>query len=126
MRYVEADFETASRADLKKIGAWKYAADMTTFMLMLQIKVVADGKLMPTRVLREKQIHAIDAELLELCNDPTVIFLCHNAGFEQAMWHYHMVPIGYPPMPPERWHDTYGGLRHESAPRSGSTRQSWA
>jgi hypothetical protein len=31
MRYVVADFETASRADLQKIGAWKYAADMSTF-----------------------------------------------------------------------------------------------
>lgn len=106
MRFVEADFETASRADLKKIGAWKYAADMSTFMLMLQLKVVDDGKLLPTRVLREKQIHALDPELLELCNDPTVIFLCHNAGFEQAMWKFHMEPIGYPPLPPERWHDT--------------------
>lgn len=106
MKYVEADFETASRADLKKIGAWKYAADMTTFMLMLQLKVVDNGKLLPTRVLLEKHIHAIDQELLELCNDPTVIFLCHNAGFEQAMWRFHMEPIGYPPLPPERWHDT--------------------
>ncbi len=105
-RYVETDFETASRADLKKIGAWKYAADMSTFMLMLQIKVVIDEKPQPTRVLLEKQIHALDPELLDLANDPTVIFLCHNAGFEQAMWHSHMVPIGYPPLPPERWHDT--------------------
>ena len=106
MRYVEADFETASRADLKKIGAWKYAADMSTFMIMLQLKVVDNGKLLPTRVLLEKHIHALDPELLELCNDPTVIFLCHNAGFEQAMWKYHMEPLGYPPLPPERWHDT--------------------
>ena len=106
MRYVETDFETASRADLKKIGAWKYAADDSTFMLMLQIKVVIDERPQPTRVLLEKEIHAIDAELLELANDPTVIFLCHNAGFEQAMWHFHMVPIGYPPLGPERWHDT--------------------
>lgn len=106
MRYVETDFETASRADLIKIGAWKYAADMSTFMIMLQLKVVIDEKPQPTRVLREKQIHALDPELLELCNDPAVIFLCHNAGFEQAMWHFHMVPIGYPPLPAERWHDT--------------------
>jgi DNA polymerase len=106
IRYVESDFETASRADLKKIGAWKYASDMSTFMLSLQLKLVIDGRPQPTRVLTEKQIHAIDPELLELCNDPTVIFLAHNAAFEQAMWHFHMVPAGYPPLPPERWHDT--------------------
>lgn len=106
MRYVVADFETASRADLQKIGAWKYAADMSTFPLCLALKVVTDNKPTPTRVLTETQLHALDAELLELCNDPTVIFVAHNAGFEQAMWKFHMVPMGYPELPPERWHDT--------------------
>lgn len=106
MKYVVADFETASRADLTKIGAWKYAADMTTFPLCLSLKVVIDDKPQPTRVLSEKQMHAVDPELLALCNDPTVIFVAHNAGFEQAMWKFHMVPMGYPELPPERWHDT--------------------
>lgn len=99
-------FETASRADLTKIGAWKYAADMTTFPLCLSLKVVIDDKPQPTRVLSEKQMHALDPELLALCNDPAVIFVAHNAGFEQAMWKFHMVPMGYPELPPERWHDT--------------------
>jgi DNA polymerase bacteriophage-type len=106
MRYVETDFETASRCDLKKAGAWKYAQDMSTFVLMVQLKVVIDERPQPTRVLFEKQIHARDPELMDLANDPTVIFLCHNAGFEQAIWKFHMEPAGYPPLPPERWHDT--------------------
>ena len=106
MRYVVADYETASRADLRKEGAWKYSADLSTFMLSLQIKVVTDGKPVPTRVLTEKQIHALDPEIMELANDPNVIWVCHNGGFEQGMWHHHMVPIGYPALPPERWHDT--------------------
>lgn len=106
MKYCECDFETASTADLKKVGAWKYAADMSTFMLSLQLKSVIDGKIQPTRVLTEKQIHARDPELMQLCLDPAVIFLCHNSGFEQGVWHYQMVPLGYPPLPPERWHDT--------------------
>lgn len=106
MRYVVADFETASRADLQKIGAWKYAADMTTFPLCLSLKVVVDNKPNPTRVLTEKEMHARDPELMELANDPEVIFVAHNAGFEQAMWKFHMVPMGYPELPPERWHDT--------------------
>ncbi len=106
MRFVEADFETASRADLLKIGAWKYAADMSTFPLCLSLKVVVDKRPQPARCLTEKQLHAIDAELLELVNDPTVIFIAHNASFEQAMWKFHMEPMGYPPLPPERWHDS--------------------
>lgn len=106
MRYVVADFETASRADLQKIGAWKYASDMSTFILCLSIKVVTNDRPTPTRCLSERQLNARDLELMELAQDPTVIFIAHNAGFEQAMWKYHMVPMGYPELPPERWHDT--------------------
>lgn len=106
MRYVVADFETASRADLQKIGAWKYGQDMSTFPLCLSIKVVTDKVPSFTRCMSEKQLHALDPELMELANDPTVIFIAHNAGFEQAMWKFHLVPMGYPELPPERWHDT--------------------
>ena len=106
MKMCTIDFETASRADLLKIGAWKYAADMSTFPIMVQIKVAIDGRPQPTRVILEREIHALDPELIDLCRDENVIFSAQNAGFEQAMWHFHLVPMGYPPMPPERWHDT--------------------
>ncbi|WP_372732946.1 DNA polymerase [Novosphingobium sp.] len=69
-----------------------------------------------SRVLTEKQLHALDPELLELCNDSSVIFLAHNAGFEQAMWQEHMVPMGYPPLPPERWHDTMAVAGYKGLP----------
>jgi len=105
-RYVVADFETASRADLQKQGAWKYAQDMSTFILCLSLKLVVDERPHPSRVLTERQLAARDPELMELARDPTVIFVAHNASFEQAMWKYHLVPMGYPELPPERWHDT--------------------
>lgn len=106
MRFVVVDFETASRADLKKIGAWKYSQDMSTFILCLSIKVIVDNIPGKTRCMSEKMLHAIDAELLELAKDPDVIFVAHNGSFEMGMWENHMVPMGYPVMPPERWHDT--------------------
>jgi len=106
MRCVVVDFETASRADLTKVGAWKYASDMTTFITHLSIKAIIDNRPTPARCILERALHAIDRELLELCNDPDVIFIAHNGGFEQAMWHFHCVPMGYPVLPPERWHDT--------------------
>lgn len=106
VRYVVGDFETASRADLKKVGAWKYAADMSTFITHFSIKVVIDGRPTPSRCVLEKALHRIDPEIMELANDPTVIWVAHNGGFEQAVWHFHMVPMGYPSLPPERWHDT--------------------
>ena len=106
MKYATLDFETYSRADLLKIGAWKYAQDMSTGILCVGFKIWVDGQPRPTRVISEKQIHARDPELMELARDPEVIFSAHNASFEQAMWKYHMVPAGYAELPPERWHDT--------------------
>lgn len=79
---------------------------MCTFVLCLSLKVVTDGRPGPSRVLSERELNAGDRELMELANDPTVIFVAHNASFEQGMWKFHMVPMGYPELPPERWHDT--------------------
>nr|GAT42309.1 XRE family transcriptional regulator [Mycena chlorophos] len=106
LRYVVFDFETASRSELTKVGAWRYASDFSTFILCAACKVYIDHKPQPAFCLSEKQLHALDPRLMELANDPETIFIVHNGGFEQGMWHYHMVPMGYPKMPPERWHDT--------------------
>lgn len=106
MKYVIFDFETASTCDLLKRGAWCYASDFSTFVLTVAFKVVVDGIPQKTRVLDERQIMAIDPELLALASDPAVIFVAHNASFEAAIWKYHMVPMGYPELPPEKMHDT--------------------
>ena len=89
---------------------------MTTFPLCLAFKVVVDDRPQPARCLSELQLNRLDPELMELCRDPAVIFLAHNAGFEQAMWHFHMVPMGYPPLPPERWHDTMATCAMKALP----------
>lgn len=116
MRYVVHDFETASRCDLLKRGAWVYAQDMSTFVLCYGYKVVTDGRPAPTRVLSEHELHKVDPALLELVNDPSVIFLAHNNSFEAAMWKFHMEPMGYPPLPPERCHDTMASAAMKALP----------
>lgn len=116
MKYVVHDFETASRCDLIKRGAWVYAQDFSTFVLCYGYKVVEDGKPSPTRVLSEKQLHSVDPELLALVEDPNVIFMAHNNGFEMAMWKYHMEPLGYPPIPIERCHDTMATAAMKALP----------
>jgi DNA polymerase len=101
------DFETASCADLRKVGAWRYAEDPSTFILCLGYKVVTDGKADPTEVLTEKDIAWRSEPLFSLVGNPDVIFVAHNANFEQAIWRHIMVGVhGWPPLPPERWHDT--------------------
>ena len=106
MKYVVLDFETASSCDLLKSGAWKYAMDFSTFVLLTGFKVCEGGKPHKTRMLNERQTAALDPELIALALDPAVMFVAHNASFEQPIWKYQLVPMGYPELPPERWHDT--------------------
>lgn len=75
-----------------------------------------DTKPQPTRVLTETQIHGRDPELMALCADPKTMFLVHNAGFEQAIWRFQMEPLGYPPMPVERWHDSMAVCGYKALP----------
>lgn len=106
MKFVTLDFETASECDLLKRGAWVYAEDISTWIMLTGYKIEEDGKPKRTVVLDERETMAVNPELLALCQDPDVIFSAHNASFEQAMWVFHMAPAGYPELPPERWHDT--------------------
>src|SRR5690606_376463 len=116
MKYCVIDFETASHCDLLKKGAYVYAADMSTFIVCLGYKVVEDGKPRPTRVLTEREILAVDPELLTLASDPDVIFVAHNCSFECGIWKHQMEPAGYPPLPPERWHDTMAAAAMRALP----------
>lgn len=116
MRYVTLDFETASTCDLLKSGAWRYAQDFSTFITHIGYKVVVDHQPRPTRVLYGAKCNVVDPELYELAADPTVMFLAHNCSFEMGMWQEHMVPLGYPPIPIERWHDTMASAAMHSLP----------
>ncbi len=98
---VDMDFETASAADLKKVGASAYAQDPTTEVLCL---IYDDHNQGPQQWRPDL---GDTGHLRELAADPDVIFIAHNAAFEQAIWHYIMVPdFGFPEIPIERWEDT--------------------
>lgn len=97
------DFETASGCDLKEAGAWRYAEDVTTEILC----VSHTGPYgLPSKICTWKPGDDTDY-LTKLANDPDVLFVAHNAGFEKAIWRNIMVPIyGLPNVPNERWDDT--------------------
>jgi DNA polymerase bacteriophage-type len=116
MRYVVLDFESASSCDLLKSGAWRYSMDFSTFITHIGFKVVVDNIPRPTRVLKGAECNRVDPELHELACDPSVMFLCHNSSFEMAMWKYHMVPLGYPELSIDRWHDTMASAAMHSLP----------
>jgi len=117
--WVCLDFETASCAELNKVGAWRYAEDVSTGILCLGYKVVSSDVVYRTKVITEKEIAAKHETLFALASNPNVIFVAHNAQFEQAIWHHIMVAqFGWPELPPERWHDTMAVAARKTLPMS--------
>jgi DNA polymerase len=113
------DFETLSLCDLTKVGAWRYAEDLTTEIICLSFEV-SDTELVTWTPgdfggYPEKM-------LLALARDPTVILVAHNAGFEKAIWRYIMVPrFGFPDVPDNRWHDTMAVAAQKALPQKLET-----
>jgi len=117
VRYVVLDFESASACDLLKCGAWKYSQDFSTYLTHVGFKVVVDHMPRPTRVIwRGGELNRVDPELYELASDPEVMFVAHNCSFEIGMWREHMVTLGYPDIPNERYHDTMAVAASRSLP----------
>lgn len=110
--YVDLDFETCSAADLPLIGATAYAMDFSTGVLVLRFE--HEGAIyewFPGDKGEEFQL------LFLLALNPEVIFVAHNAGFEQAIWQHIMVPVfGLPPIPIERWEDTMATCAWKAIP----------
>jgi len=113
----QSDFETASCADLTKVGAWRYAEDPSTFILCMSVGVIRDGKEEETLSFTERQLREFDPRLKALVDNPEVMFIAHNAQFEQAIWWFIMhKQYGWPHLPPERWHDTMAVAARRTLP----------
>lgn len=110
-RIVDLDFETCSSTELKTAGAWAYAECPSTEVLCVVFHM--DGWAEPCRWLPGDDTR----QLTMLAGEPTNIFVAHNAGFEQAIWHHIMVPtFDFPPIPVERWEDTMAMAAWKSLP----------
>jgi DNA polymerase len=106
------DFETSSNCDLKEAGAWRYAEDPTTEILCAAWATPVGG----SYVWIPGRNDGFLMWLRKRAADPETVFEAHNAGFEQAIWHYIMErQYDMPPVPVERWDCTmarclYNGL----------------
>lgn len=100
-RYIVPDFETRSACDLKKCGAWRYAEDPTTEVLVLRW-AYSDrqdvGLWLPGMPFPPELAGAI-------ANGD--LFVPHNAAFEKAIWRRHMMPVyDWPDIPNTLWDDS--------------------
>lgn len=100
--YCYIDFETRSEADIKKVGARLYAEHPSTEILCVAY----------TNPNCDNAVALLDElcgdcpmcnSLWTFADDEKVTFVAHNTGFERAVWEDLMVPLGFPPIPIERW-----------------------
>lgn len=105
--YVHLDFETYSEAEIKKVGSKLYSEHPTTEILCLAYKV-GKGQTWGLSYLSLPPIGSTP-EQAKLCTlyryaaDPSVVFVAHNAFFEQCIWETQMVPRGFPRIAIDRW-----------------------
>ena len=118
MKYVLLDFETASRCDLKKAGAWRYAEDISTEILCLGYCINGGVPHVLKSISHYRAVHFRDDRVLaDLVADPDVLFVAHNVSFEKAIWRKIMVPdYGWPDLPNRRWHDTMAVCAYKGLP----------
>ena len=118
------DFETKSRADIKKVGAAIYCEDPSTDVNCLAF---LDSREMKPRLLaapfpwKDWQLTTL-WQRNDICNnqwvqdvkalyfmalDPNCIFVAHNVAFDRRIWQQIMVKkFGFPDIPLNRWKDT--------------------
>jgi DNA polymerase len=120
------DFETFSKCNLKELGAYRYAADPSTEILLLAIRKGLEGKTyrwynpkyeMPGRVVSDPEAVVL---LKELGEDPAAIVYAHNAGFEQAVTKYRWTKDIKCAKPPQihQWRCTAAMARSAALPFS--------
>jgi DNA polymerase len=91
------DYETRSRLDLKRVGAFKYAADPSTEVLCCAY-AVDDG---PVQLW--KWGDPLPPEFIEAEANPDWWAVAHNAQFEMTIEQYLLAPrLGWPVIPLER------------------------
>jgi DNA polymerase len=102
-RTVVLDVETKSRIDLRKAGAWRYAADPSTDVWCVAFAVDDD----PVELWLSGD--PVPTAILDCAADPDALFVAHNAGFERAISKHILEPrYGWPGIPIERWRCTMG------------------
>lgn len=117
------DFETRSRADLKKVGAARYANDPSTEILCVAIAKDDEEPVVWTTRLADEYTSGGQFEsfklLREISGNPEALVYAHNASFEcfisDALW---LKTFGCPPPLHDQWRCTMAMSRRAALPPS--------
>ena len=111
---IHIDFETRSRADIRKTGSHRYASDPSTEVLCLAYNLT--GK--PGETELWVQGEEPPEDLINEINIGSPI-CAHNAAFERAIWtHICHERFGWAEVAPDQWRCTLAGCSRQGLPRS--------
>jgi DNA polymerase len=100
-KFVVIDVETRSALDLKRVGAFRYAAHPSTDAWCAAFAVDGD----PVELWRKGE--PAPAAVLAAVRYPEYEWIAHNASFERAILQHILTPrYGWPVIPIERWRCT--------------------
>jgi len=109
---VNIDFETFSKKDIKKVGAFRYAQDSSTEVICLSYAL---GDAAPLIYI------AGDSPPVTLFNaiEEGALVYAYNTAFEYAIWKYVCIPkLNWPEVPFSQWRDTQAMSAYFSWPIS--------
>lgn len=121
------DFEIYSEADLKAVGAHRYARDPSTEVLCLGISRGHEKPLLWVPPAYQYQLSFIDPMeqmeaqdlLVEMMSDESNLTYAHNATFEYVLWNEVMVKQHkFPPLNPKQMRCTAAMARRACIPHS--------
>lgn len=112
MKTISLDFETRSTVDLRRSGAYPYAADTTTEVLCMAYAV---DNMEPMLWVPGDPV---PGDIIDAASDPDVSFRAWNANFERLIWANIMAQLhGFPHLADERWVCTMAEAAAMALPR---------
>jgi DNA polymerase len=120
---ITIDFETRSRANLKKTGAYEYSLDPSTISTCLAFKTHGNPKVHLFKfhqMQRPYKLHAPDFQVWwKKKIKEGYLFSAHNAFFEQCIYNNVLVKrFGWPEIPPHLWRCTAAKAAAVAIPRN--------
>jgi DNA polymerase len=110
--FLFVDFETRSRVDLFKRGAYNYAEDDSTSVLCCSFIFGAKEWLLYKDEAPPKDLQKI---IYRAINDE-IFIAAHNAQFDRLIWQNVATRHGYPVVPLDRWYCTAAQCRVNNIP----------
>ena len=105
---IRCDFETQSECNLKKAGAYEYAAHPSTRAMSFAFKRSDRDKAYLFDFYQMQKPFSqlsptFQATLRMWLASPDVVFTAHNAYFEQCIFNVTLARLGWPAIPPKKW-----------------------